>query len=102
MERRGVEIRICLRVDASTEIVVGVRLGRNLRREKLQRRVPPVYPGIADFRLLDAHFCGIGDGVGHAFLKGHSSLATGAHTHCGRQGRNYTLNEKVFHIKTYV
>ena len=102
VERRCIEIRIGLRVDAAAEVVVRIRLRGNLRRKQLQCRIPAGDAGITHFGLLDSHLGGIGDGVGHAVVQAHGSLAAGAHTHCGRQGDNYTLNQKVFHVNTYV
>ena len=55
---------------------------------------------------------GVGDGIGHTLFQGHdrvfpepgltSSLATGADCLSKRQGNDYGLNEKVFHVNTYV
>ena len=74
MERRRIEVGICLRVDAAPEVVIGVGLGRYLRRKELERRIPPVNLCIAGCRLLDTDFRRIGDGIGHAVTQCHHLL----------------------------
>ena len=85
MERRRVEIRIGLRIDASAEVVIGVGVRTDLRGKQLQRSIPPVNLRIAGDRLLDADLRGIGDGVLHTVPERHHPWPVG-HTLQRRNG----------------
>ena len=98
MERRGIEIRVRLRVDTAAKVIVRIGLRTDLRGKQRQGGIPSVNLHIADGRLLDPDLGGVGDGVLHTFLQGHRSLSAGAHCHSGRQTQNHTFNDKIVHI----
>ena len=74
MERLRVEIGIGLRINASAEVVVRVSLRTDLRGKQRQGSIPPVNLRIADGRLLDADFGGVGDGILHAIVQSHYAV----------------------------
>ena len=106
VERRGVEIRVGLRVDAAAEVVVGVGLRTDLRSEQRQGGIPPVNLRIADGRLLNPDLGGIGDGILHTVPERHHPRPVG-HTiqrllGSGHSSRKTHRRHKNEYVKSYL
>ena len=94
MEGRSIEISIGLGIDAAAEVIVGVGLCLHLGGKDGEDGIAACDAGVALGGLLYAHLGGVGDCILHTVLHAHSSLSTGAHTHCGRQSYNCTFYGK--------
>ena len=73
VERCCGDVSVGLRVNGTSEIVVGRAASADLWSEGIEDRVPSCKPGVIVGRLLDPHLGAVADRIPHAILKRHRS-----------------------------